>query len=883
MKKKFPVFLILIFYFFSSDAQVQLGEKKNSFDYSSPLEYEIGGIVVSGVQLVDESALVSLSGLRVGDKITIPGDKIQGAINNLWKQGLFSDIKISVLRTQGKIVFLEISLSEKPRLSRFSFNGVNKGEADKIRESIHLVNGKPVTENLKKTTSNIVRNYFVDKGFMNTEVTIKEKPDTLLPNSVMLIIDVYRKQKVKIDRIIFHGNKELGDLQLKRSFKDTKEKNRFEIFSDIKSKLFHKDPATNINVQNTLRSLFSAKAVWHYLSDKVRLAVFSSSRFIPEHYQDDRQQIVQKYAESGYRDAKVTGDTIYKTGKNTINIEINVDEGKKYYFRNISWLGNTKYSTEELNGILGIRKGDVFDQSVLDSRLFMNPNGRDISSLYLDEGYLFFQVTPVEVAVDNDSIDLEMRIYEGRQAIINKVTVAGNTKTNDRVIMREIRTRPGQLFSRSDIIRSQRELAQLGYFNPEKLNVNPKPNPADGTVDIEYIVEEKPSDQLELSGGWSGGQIGFTGALGIVFNNFSTRNIMNKQSWAPLPAGDGQRLSVRIQTNGIYYQSYNASFTEPWFGGKKPNSLSVTTYHSLQSNGVKKSDTTKERSAIEITGVTLGLGKRLKWPDDYFIFSGDLSYQYYILNKYTNFVFSNGYSNNFSSSITIARNSINQPIYPRAGSQVSLSLQLTPPYSLLSGKDYSTMALQQKYKFMEYYKWKAGISWFTKIAGDLVLNTRMKYGFLGYYNSAIGYSPFERFYLGGDGLSGFSLDGREIIALRGYENYGLTPKGYTSTGSYDYVGGTVYDKYTFEFRYPVSLAPQATIYALAFCEAGNAWAKFKEFDPFGVKRSAGVGVRIFLSFIGQLGFDWGYGFDHEPGTPSSEKHRFHFVIGQSIE
>jgi outer membrane protein insertion porin family len=493
----------------------------------------------------------------------------------------------------------------------------------------------------------------------------------------------------------------------------------------------------------------------------------------------------------------------------------------------------------------------------------------------MDDGYLFFNVTPVEVSVDNDSIDLEMRIYEGKQARINKVTVSGNVKTNDRVIMREIRTKPGQLFSRADIIRTQRELAQLGYFDQEKLGVNPVPNPADGTVDIEYTVEEKPSDQLELSGGYGANQL--VGTLGISFNNFSARNFFKKGAWRPLPSGDGQRLSLRAQTNGKYYQSYNASFTEPYLGGKKPNSLSVSVFYSKQTNGTSSSN--ENHQEINISGISVGLGKRLKKPDDYFSIYHEVSYQYYTLQNYGGtFLFSNGVSNNLSFQETISRNSIDAPIYPRTGSQLSLTLQLTPPYSLFNGVNYKTATDAEKYKFIEYHKWKFTSSWFTKLVGNLVLNTKIQYGFLGLYNRDLGASPFERFYLGGDGLSGYALDGREIIALRGYENNSVTPQ--NSSGSQ--IGGTIFDKYTLELRFPVSLNPSATIYFLTFAEAGNSWLKFKEFNPFNTKRSVGAGIRIFLPVFGLLGLDYGYGFDEIPNYPDANHGQFHFSIGQQF-
>jgi len=812
-------------------------------DYANPKDYVIGGITVSGTKYLDKKVLILLSGLTVGDKIQVPGEKISKAIESLWKQKLFSDIKISATKIQGNNIFLNLNLQERPRLSKFSFSGVKKSEANDLREKIKLIKGKVITDNLIITATHSIKDYFIDKGYLNTEVKIVQEEDATQNNSVILRIDVNKNNKIKINQIIISGNTELPSKKLKRALKNTKEKHWYRIFS--------------------------------------------SSKFIENSYEGDKIKIINKYNEKGFRDAKIVKDSIYKFDDQTINIEITIDEGSKYYFRSITWVGNTKYTSEELNAILEIKKGEVFDQSVLNSRLYMNPNGRDISSLYLDDGYLFFSINPVEVLVENDSIDMEMRIYEGKQATINKVIIKGNTKTNDHVIMREIRTKPGQLFRRSDIIRSQRELAQLGYFDPEKLNVNPIPNPRDGTVDIEYIVEERSSDMIELSGGWGGGRrsggVNVVGTFGVVFNNFSSRNFFKKGAWRPLPAGDGQRLSIRAQSSGSFFQSYNASFTEPWLGGKKPNSFTVSVYHSVQTNGEPKKTSicpgTNCRFFFKTTGVSIGLGKRLTWPDDFFTLFQQLSFRNYNVfwEGFTRFLFNDGVSNTFSLTETFARNSIDQPLYPRKGAQLSLTVEATPPFSLFDGiEDYSMLSDQDKYKLIEYHKWKFKLSWFTKLAGNLVLNTRMQFGFLGLYNRNLGVAPFERFVLGGSGLSGFSFDGREIIALRGYAD------GYLSLS---HIGGsTIYNKYTMELRYPLSLNPSATIYGLAFAEAGNAWNKFKEFKPFEVKRSVGVGLRVFLPMFGLLGLDFGYGFDKfdQSGKriPGLETH---FIIGQSID
>lgn len=828
MKKIFFAFLFLTLSL-SLKAQIQVGGDSLLFDYANPKEYQVGGVTVSGTQFLDESVLINLSGLIVGDTIEIPGEKISKAVTNLWKQGLFSDVKVMANRVQGKLIFLELKLQERPRLSKFTFKGVSKSEADKIREKIRLERDKVVTENVLITTKNVVKDFFVEKGYMNTVVDVKEVRDSAYLNREILSIVVDKKQKVKIHNITFEGNTEFKDRKLKHAMKETKEKRWYKIFT--------------------------------------------SSKFIDENYQQDKTKIIAKYNDKGYRDARIVGDSVYKYSENLVNIKIKIDAGHKYFFRDISWVGNTKHTSQELSSILNIKKGDVYDQSVLDNRLFMNQNGRDVTSLYMDDGYLFFQITPVEINVENDSIDFEMRMYEGKQAVINKVTVTGNTKTNDRVIMREIRTKPGQLFSRTDIIRTQRELAQLGYFDQEKLGVNPKPNPAEGTVDIEYVVEEKPSDQLELSGGYGANQL--VGTLGLSFNNFSARNIFKKSAWRPLPSGDGQKMSLRFQTNGKAYQSYNASFTEPWLGGKKPNSFSVSGYHSRYvTNG--RSDDDPLQSSAKITGASIGLGKRLKKPDDFFTIYHELNFQYFDFKNYSsNFLFPTGFANVLSFTETIGRNSIDAPIFPRRGSQVSLSVQFTPPYSFFNDIDYKTASDRVKYKFVEFHKWKFQSSWFTELARNLVLNAKMQYGFLGLYNRNLGVAPLERFYLGGDGLTGgYQFDGRELIGLRGYTNNSLTPQG----------GGTIFDKFTLELRYPVSLNPSATIYLLTFAEGGNAWLKFKDYNPFGVKRSAGVGIRIFLPMFGLLGLDWGYGFDKLYNDPSGSNSgsQLHFSIGQQF-
>jgi len=866
-------FLVIILAFIciiNSKAQVSIREDINNVDYSDPQEYEIGGITVTGVSYLDNNVLIVLSGLSVGQKLFIPGDEITRAVEKLWKQGLFENIKISVEKKQGRTIFLNIDLLERSRLSKYSFDGISRADADKIRDIIKLVRGDVVTDNVIIRTKNSILTYFNDKGYLNAEVDIIQKVDTATENTKMLFININKNSKVKINQINVRGNEYFSDEKIKKSLKDTKEQGVFKPF-DVLDTLLLNTPKYVLRLDP--KGLFQTTILT--AKSKLKLRIFKSSKFIEDDFYEDKKALIEKYNELGFRDAKIINDSIYNIDDHSINIDITVDEGKKYYFRNINWLGNTKYTSEELNFILKIRKGDIYNQKILDANLSFNPEGFDVSSLYLDDGYLFFQAVPVEVLVENDSIDIEIRIREGKQARINKISIKGNVKTNDHVIIREIRTKPGQLFSRSDIIRTTRELAQLKYFNPETLNPVPKPNPVDGTVDIVYEVEETSADQIELSGGWGYGRI--IGTLGVSFNNFSTRNIFKKNSWRPIPAGDGQKLSLRLQSYGVGYFSYSASFTEPWLGGKKPNSLSVTYFHSLYTNSLPKADS--NRATFIINGVSVGLGRRLKWPDDFFTLYQSLNFQNYVLDNYGGiFSFNTGYSNNFNYGIIISRNSIDAPIYPRSGSEVSLSLNVTPPYSAFQNKNYLTMEDAEKYKWIEYHKWKIKIAWFTKLVGNLVMSSRFKFGFLGSYNKELGVTPFERFYLGGDGLSGYNnMDGRELIGLRGYGNNTLTP-GYPNS-----IGGTIYDKFTFELRYPLSLNPSATIYGMAFLEAGNAWIGFDKFNPFQVYRAVGFGVRIFLPMFGILGLDWGYGIDEVPGIPGANGGQFHFSINQSID
>ncbi|NCC72428.1 MAG: outer membrane protein assembly factor BamA [Sphingobacteriia bacterium] len=872
----FPGYLLLILFSTPAitSAQISLGQQQLEIDYMQPATYEIGAITITGIEYLDRNVLIMISGLSVGQSIKVPSDSFRDAINNLWEQGLFDHVSITATDVRDNLIFLNIDLRERPRMAKYTFKGVSKSEADNLRDEIKISSGDVVTENLLATSRYRIKNYYTKKGFLDAEVEIVQEPDTMRSNSVILTYTIDKKDRVRIYDIEITGNKSLSDDKALRAFKNTKEKGVFKPFNDIEMLIWD---VTSAALQLQFDTLYTKAG--EYFNQNVKMRIFKSSKYIEDEFEEDKLALIDKYHAAGYRDARIVKDSIYRHEESTINIIIEVDEGPQYYFGDINWVGNTIYTDEFLGSVLGIDKGDTYNKELLNTNLSFNPTGIDVSSLYLDDGYLFFQAVPVEVHVENDTIDLEIRIREGKQARINKVTVKGNTRTNNRVIIRELRSRPGQLFNRSNIIRTTRELAQLRYFNAETIKPDIQPNPADGTVDISYEVEETSADQVELSGGWGYGRI--IGTLGLSFNNFSLRNLFKKDAWRPIPSGDGQKLSIRLQSYGKGYISYNFSFTEPWLGGRKPNAFSVSYFHSLYSNGLKKSDTL--RSAFVTDGISLGLGKRLEWPDDYFTLYQSLNFQFYSLDNYAqifSFGSGNGQYNNFNYNVILSRNSIDAPIYPRSGSEISLSLAFTPPYSSFSDKNFVELPDEEKYQWIEYHKWKIKANFYTNIFENLVLSARTQFGFLGSYNPDIGITPFERFYLGGDGLTGYNnFDGRELIGMRGYSNESITPNYYQNSN----IGGTIYSKYTFELRYPLSLNPNATIFALAFMESGNSWENFASFNPFKVYRSAGVGMRVFLPMFGILGLDWGYGFDEVPGLPDANKGQFHFSINQSID
>ena len=809
--------------------------------YDQPKEYEIGGVRVTGTQYADPQALISIAGFRVGDKIRVPGAVVTKAVQALWNLRLFTDVQILKERTQGNTIFLEIAVQELPRYTRHSYTGVKKNKHEDLNGVVNkfVQKGAILTDNIKASLQYGLEKYYIDKGYLNAHVAIKVTPDERSVNAVKLEFVINPGKRVKIRDIRFVGNENVKSRVLRKKMKNTSRKRR----------------------------------------------IFKKSKLVHTEYEEDKHAIEEYYNTVGFRDARVLSDSIWRTPKGDVMVQLNIEEGHRYYFRHVTWKGNTIYETKFLDQVLGINKGDVYNQELLNTRLQFSQDGRDISSLYLDNGYLFFRVDPVETAIDNDSIDLELRIYEGPQATIDRVVIKGNDRTHEHVIRRELYTRPGDKFSRSDIIRSQREIVNLGYFNPESLGINTPVNPDRGTVDIEYTVEEKPSDQLELSAGYQPSTAytrgGVIGTLGVTFNNFSIRNIKNKAAWNPLPQGDGQRFSVRGQTSGQNFQSYNASFTEPWLGGKKPNSLTVAGFYNRYAYGFEGASTYQR---LDIIQGTVGFGTRLKWPDDNFIFRADLDIQTLKLNNWSGFrddlgrVVTQGTYHNYNVGLTLARNSVNDPIFPKTGSLISVKMQATPPYSWFHDKSfYQSENVQDIYRYVEYVKWRIDAEWYTTLVGKLVLKTQAKIGILDQWSSKTGLSPFERFELGGDGLNNqtFGLNGRDIISLRGYEVSDImTP----------FPGGAgVFNKYTVELRYPISLNPQSTIFVTAFAQGGNAWQQARDFNPFDLRRSAGIGLRVFLPMFGTLGFDYGIGFDKPALIGRSKKWsdyaKFNIVLG----
>jgi len=827
--------------------------------------YEIADIQIQGAENYEDFVLIGFSGLAIGDKIDVPGDQITKAIKRFWKQGLFSDVKIAATKIQDGKIWLEIRLKQRPRISELEYAGLKKSEKEDLEVKTGLMKGGQLTPDIKDRAITSIKKFFAEKGFLHTEVRIEEYPDRDHPGYTKVLVSVDKKAKTKVGHIYINGNEALTDTKINRAMKKTND--------------------------NNIVNLFRTK------------------KFVAEEYEKDKAAIIEKYNEIGYRDAYIVSDSVVPNPEDPtrVDVHITVFEGEKYYFRHINWVGNTLYPLEYLNRTLGIKNGDVYNLKQLNKRLQEDDDA--VAKLYTDQGYLFFNVEPVEVKIENDSIDFEMRMYEGKPATINQINIVGNTRVYEHVVRRELYTKPGQLYSQSDIMRSLRELAQMGHFDQEKLVPDIQPNPEDGTVDITYQLETKSSDQIEFSLGW--GATGLVGSLGLKFTNFAIQNLFNKKAYRIVPQGEGQTFSINFRTNGIYYNSVSLSFMEPWLGGKRPNQLNFSAwfssqtgysdryyqaYQDLYSNyyssyyytgnsdyyqQLQESEADPDKY-LRTVGVSLGYGKRLSWPDDYFSFYGDLSYQLYMMKSWPYLLVTDGKCHNLALTLQLSRSSIDNPIYTRRGSAFTLSGKITPPWSSIMGysdADLAAMTINERYHLLEYYKLKFSGKVFTPLTpdGKLVLMARAEFGYLGNYRD-LTKSPFETFYMGGDGMSSYTSYSTEYVAMRGYSSGSLTPYDYTLGRNMGYV----YDKFTMEIRYPISLEQRATIWALGFVEAGNCFSDIHDFSPFDLKRSAGVGVRIFLPMFGLLGIDWGWGFDEINGSTSNSHSQFHFVLGQEL-
>ena len=809
----------------------------DSLSYLAPKDYIIGDVTVSGTKNLDKDALLIIAKLNKGEKITLPGDENASVIKNLYAQGLFDDVQLNITKINMDTIYLEIAVQERPRLSRLLIKGIRKGEAEDVQKKLNDKTNKIVNENLLSTTTAIIKKHFNEKGYLNTTVTINQRPDPGDPNSIILDVMVDKKSKVMINKVTFEGNKNISSGKLRKYLEKTRQRKFYNVFGSKKFK-------TNV-------------------------------------YEEDKQKLIATVQEKGYRDASIIADTVKRHDDETVDIHIKIHEGPKYYFGNVTWSGNSKYPDAYLNQILKIKKGDVFSEEVLNKRLTgAGEGGEDVSGIYLNDGYLTYNADPVQTRVYNDTVDLEIRIFEGPQYTINRVSVKGNDITNDKVVMRELKTLPGQKFSKQLLIRTTRDIGQLGNFDDQKTEPKVNPNPSDGTVDLVYNVVEKPSDQVELSGGFGGGQL--VGTLGLTFNNFALRNLLNLKAYKPLPKGDGQKLSLRGQSSGRSYQNFSFTFSEPWLGGKKPIYFALSAYTQLSSTGYYYEPTSPYYNKLRINGVGVTLGKRLKWPDDLFQLNYSLNVDHYNLDNFTGYLFTNGTSYNIKLTQELSRNSLDAPIFPTSGSNIKFTVQATPPYSAFNNINYKIATQEQRYGFVEYYKFKFDAQWFTRITGKFVLMSQVRFGFLGQYNSEVGPSPFERFKLGGDGMQSYQfLQGSEIIGLRGYTNFSIVPVGTNYTASQN-PGSTIYNKFTFELRHPVIASSSATIFMLAFAEGGNTWNNFSQYNAFNVRRSVGVGARIFLPIFGLLGLDYGYGFDAIPGNPSANKGQVSFSIAQTL-
>lgn len=839
-------------------------------------KYEIVDVAVKGVEYLDEDILKVTVGLLPGDRIYLQNDPaVAKAIRNLWDQKLLEDIQVNVVKTEGKRVWLEVVVKERPRLGNVSIKGVRSTMETELKQKLKLSENRMITDALKIEMQQRSKNYLASKGFFNSNVTVKEISKSPTANIKDIEIIIEKGIKVQVGQINFYGNQEVADGKLKKAMKGTKEAARLSLkpIDTIGSAA-----KNNVSFKNYIKGsgFLSLSKTLTTLNPYFRYNVFANSKYNEEKFGEDKQALIEYYNTLGYRDAQIVSDTIRTIDAKNVAVNVNIKEGRKYYFGDIEFRGNTLYSDSLFYKILRIEKGDIYNRALLDKRLgaqaSMDSDG-DIGSLYLDNGHLFFRIDAVEKSIINDTINYVVNITEGPEATIKNVEIFGNQKTNDHVLRRELFTLPGDKFSRADLIRSIRQISVLGFIDPEKVTPDVKPNPSDYTTDINYIIAEKSSDQLEISAGYNG-YVGVSGSIGLVFNNFSIKNIFNTKAWSPLPMGDGQKLSLRWQSSGFMYNSGTFSFTEPWLGGKKPNSLTVglSWIRLMQSTGMSiySPDFDRNNNYITNFGANVSLGRRLSWPDDYFVLSVGLNYQNYYLKNYTNVteLFTNGSANNLFARISISRSSLDQMIFPKSGSNISLNMQFTPPYSLFSEKNYSQLENKEKYRWIEYHKYRFNAEFYQKIHGNLILKFAAKYGFLGYYNKELGMSPFERFQLGGDGLSGYNfVVGKDIISQRGYEIYQNN-------------SAPIFNKYVLELRYPFSLNPSATIFGLVFAEGANVWSSMKNYNPLELNRSVGVGVRVYLPMFGLLGLDYGFGIDrYSPGMKFGSAAKFTFMLG----
>ena len=835
---KVTVLVLLFFPFvFCANAQDTTKVRGVIIDYNNPKTYKIGGIEIKGNIAYSPEQIFGLMGLTVGDEIQIPSDALSSIIKRIWSRKLFSDVGLYIDSLVDNQAYLAIELQERPRISNWQFTGIRNGEQTTLKEKLNLKRGGELSDYLLSTSKDLIKQFYAEKGFLKAEVDIQYKSDTLIKNAVILDFVIKKNDKVKIQKINFEGNDNIRAGKLASSMKKTK--------------------------------------------DMRILNILSSKKFNEKEFENDKKLLVETYNERGYRDANVIRDSVYYIEPHRLGIDIAVGEGQRYYFRDITWTGNSLYSAETLNMMLRIEKGDIYDMVSMNERLMSARDG-NVTKMYTDNGYLFFRIIPIEKRIEGDSVDVEMRMVEGKPATVSKITIEGNTVTNDYVARREILMRPGRLYSQTALETTIQRLAATKYFEEEKLmtygdGYDLLPDPIASTVEIKFNVTERSTSEIEIAGGWSG--VYFVGTLGLNLNNFSSKRLFKKNAWKPIPMGDGQTLSLRFQTNGTFYTAMSASFMEPWLFGNKPTSLSVSTYYTRQTNSAMFLGYFNDDQSMDVYGVAAGIGTRLKWPDDNFTLYNELSAQVYNLKDWQGwFVFSDGHSTNISWKIMLQRNTT-APFFPRSGSDFQFGLQLTPPYSAFRDKntDYKSMSDNEKYRWIEYHKWTFKGSLFTTLFGDLVLMTRANFGYLGSYNKNLGYSPFEGYMLGGDGMVGYDMRGSEIIGLRGYKNHSLTPQDPVK-GNYM---GNVYAKYTLEVRYPLVMQGQTNIYALAFLEGGNSWADIKDFNPFSIKRSAGLGVRLTLPMVGMLGIDWGYGFDYDANREKG-KGNIHFVIGQQF-